>query len=475
MKAKQRSLGGLLALTHVPMAVFTVGILPVTVLVLAMVDAKVASLAEASLSGVGTEEALGAFAWHVKLIWLACLGGFLASVGAATALTLWIRKQVMARVTSHLAFVDAVIDGRAPQPFQSEGTDLFSRLEGCLGDLQEVLEARESKLLGDAALQRFHTQLAQAMTMSDDEPEALALTARALAQLGRGAPAELLLADSSQAHLRRELVAEGGEAPGCPVVSPRGCHAVRRGATLVFEDSEALDACPKLRERDEGPCSAVCVPVNVMGRAVGVLHMTGPHMSPPDRVVQRELTYLADQLGTRVGMLRALATSQLQADTDPLTGLLNRRSFDARVRPLLDRGVPMSVVMCDLDHFKKLNDTYGHATGDKALRLFTQVLEASLPESAVIGRLGGEEFAVCLPEAGMRHASEHMEGVRDALGSAIPRANMVSFTCSMGVTHTRCAGWELQELLAAADAQLYRAKEAGRDRVVLQEDAAAAA
>ena len=87
-----------------------------------------------------------------------------------------------------------------------------------------------------------------------------------------------------------------------------------------------------------------------------------------------------------------MSETQLQAATDGLTGLLNRRSFEQKVDPLLAQGAPMSLVMADLDHFKVLNDTYGHPTGDRALVLFAQVLRNSFRSQDVIGRHGGKNL-----------------------------------------------------------------------------------
>ena len=97
-----------------------------------------------------------------------------------------------------------------------------------------------------------------------------------MVEISPATPMELLLSDSSRAHLERAATSPTAGAPGCPVESPFSCVAVRRGSPVVFDSSEALNACPKLRGRPAGACSAVCVPVSFMGRALGVLHATGP-------------------------------------------------------------------------------------------------------------------------------------------------------------------------------------------------------
>ena len=148
--------------------------------------------------------------------------------------------------------------------------------------------------------------------------------------------------------------------------------------TQVFPDSEDLDACPMLRGRERGRCSGVCVPVSIMGRTVGVVHATGPVGEPLDDDAVAALQTLANQAGNRVGMLRVMAETQLQASTDGLTGLVNRRSLENRMRQLRAEGTDFAVVMADLDHFKMLNDTHGHEAGDRALRIFSETLRHEL-------------------------------------------------------------------------------------------------
>ena len=114
------------------------------------------------------------------------------------------------------------------------------------------------------------------------------------------------------------------------VDSPDHCPAARRAQVQRFADSEELDACPKLRGRPEGAVSALCVPVSIMGRTVGVIHATGEQGASLIETTVQDLETLAKLAGARIGLLRVMAETQLQAATDSLTGLLNRRSFEQR-------------------------------------------------------------------------------------------------------------------------------------------------
>ena len=281
-----------------------------------------------------------------------------------------------------------------------------------------------------------------------------------------GAPAELLLADNSRAHLERMAVsAPDGEAPGCPVDSPDACVAARSGQTEVFADSDDLDACPRLRGRPGGACSAVCVPVAIMGRSVGVVHVTAAvGDSLRDEAVD-ELQILANQVGNRLGMLRVMAETQLQAATDGLTGLLNRRSLENEVRTMRRSGTSFVFVMADLDHFKPLNDTHGHETGDRTLRAFAQTLRAALRAEDLVSRYGGDEFGIVMPACTVDEAVAAMERVREQLVLALRPEDAPSVTASFGLAISDGLS-DFEEIVARADRALYRAKFEGRNRVV---------
>jgi diguanylate cyclase (GGDEF)-like protein len=203
-----------------------------------------------------------------------------------------------------------------------------------------------------------------------------------------------------------------------------------------------------------------------MGRTTGVVHWAGAVEERPDRPVVEQLEVLANQSGARIGMIRVVSESQLQATTDHLTGLLNRRAFESKVRDLHDADTVYSLVMADLDHFKQLNDTHGHDAGDRALRVFVSVLKSVLRPGDLACRYGGEEFVLALPNCDGADAIRVCERIREALALAGLDGSVPVFTCSFGVAPPRL-GASLQDLVAEADAALYEAKHAGRDRSVV--------
>jgi diguanylate cyclase (GGDEF)-like protein len=340
---------------------------------------------------------------------------------------------------------------------------LNAELSSAMAEADRQTEIRDSQV----QRQRFESRLANALDMAEGEPEVIEVIERSFSTVLPEAPVELLLADNSHAHLHRmAAVGPGGEPPGCGVDSPDRCPAARRAQIQEFTDSDRLDACPKLRNRPEGRMSAVCVPVSIMGRTVGVIHATGEPGAKADDDCVHDLTTLAKLAGTRIGLLRVMAETQLQASTDTLTGLLNRRSFSERVAAVPGHLYPIAVAMADLDHFKTLNDTYGHETGDRALRLFARVLRDTLRSSDLSSRHGGEEFAIAFPDCSAVEASKALHTVRTQLDAAITVGGLPEFTVSFGITESD-PGEDLESVLRRADNALLQAKRDGRDRVVL--------
>ena len=313
--------------------------------------------------------------------------------------------------------------------------------------------------------QEFDARLGRALDMADTEPTALQVAAKALAMSGTDLQGSILLADNSDAHLQTVITTAGCSSTSvCDVATPRGCPAVRNGQTRSFRSSHQLDCCPHLSERGIPTLAALCVPVSVVGRATGVVHVVRDGR-PIDDVERNRIESIAHQAGQCVGMLRATAQTQLQASTDPLTGLYNRRSMENSVRTLVRDNVPFAVGICDLDHFKVLNDTYGHDTGDRALRLFARTMRNTVRSADLVSRHGGEEFVVVLPFADSLHAYDVLDRVRLELTSVVGDGRTPAFTVSAGIADTTESG-DYQTLLTLADERLMHAKRSGRDRIV---------
>jgi diguanylate cyclase (GGDEF)-like protein len=161
-----------------------------------------------------------------------------------------------------------------------------------------------------------------------------------------------------------------------------------------------------------------------------------------------------------------------RAHTDVLTGLSNRRHFYELAEQEVARAkrydTPLAVLMLDIDHFKKINDTYGHHIGDSVLQKLSEVCRRTLRENDIVGRLGGEEFAILLPEADNQRALEVAERLRLAVANSripLPKEGHFRFFISIGVTSFVETDENIDSMLRRADAALYASKHAGRNRV----------
>jgi diguanylate cyclase (GGDEF)-like protein len=316
----------------------------------------------------------------------------------------------------------------------------------------------------EARYSNLETSLQRALEMELTEEATYDVIEQALTVVAPDVPSEMLLADSSQAHFRQVFSTAPAADAACRVGSPLECPATLSGQTQLFKDSSHLDTCPYLRGRSDRVWAA-CVPVSIAGRTTGVLHMQRALESPPGDG-GRGWELIARKAGDRIGMLRAFARSETQARTDPLTGLLNRRSLEARTRDLADEGLPYVVAYGDLDHFKLLNDVHGHDTGDRALRLFARVLRDSVRPNDIPARYGGEEFVAVLPDCSIDNAVVVIERIRTRLDTALVGGAVPPFTVSFGLAPSEI-GRTFSETVDAADQALLRAKSEGRDRIVI--------
>ena len=175
--------------------------------------------------------------------------------------------------------------------------------------------------------------------------------------------------------------------------------------------------------------------------------------------------------------MKAQAAAEHLAITDSLTGLFNRRHFFDLARRELIRslrfGHPLTLVLVDIDHFKLVNDTYGHIAGDEVLVLEAGLIRASLREGDVVGRYGGEEFVILMPETGVESARLVAERLRESIASQRmdTEKGPISVTISIGIAESGMSGpgegLTLDALLSRTDQALYNAKKAGRNRIAV--------
>jgi diguanylate cyclase (GGDEF)-like protein len=240
---------------------------------------------------------------------------------------------------------------------------------------------------------------------------------------------------------------------------------VRNRRTRNVPNTKYDDISNVVPGTDEDDEAFVCVPLLAHDRVVGTLNVY--------RVgINREYTDAEVALVERFATMAALAYEAArqrehlrhQAATDGLTGLLNHRGTQERLRREIDAasvtGRPLSVVIVDLDHFKRINDSHGHAEGDKVLAATAAKLRSVVREGDAVGRLGGEEFVLVLPGVGGEAAADAAERARTAIGDVVVGRRRLE--SSAGVATFPGDAHEAAQLLAHADAALYAAKHAGR-------------
>ncbi len=261
---------------------------------------------------------------------------------------------------------------------------------------------------------------------------------------------------------------------------------LRLGALVVTDDANTMVGI--VSERDLLPVVASCDPDAAEALVSDVMTRSVISCSPDD-----EVTYLLHLMnenairhmpvldaGKLVGILsireltKAYELLQIEANTDPLTQVSNRRPFLKTLETQFDRaqrhGLPMSVAMLDVDHFKRINDTYGHDAGDKTLQQLSRMLIREFRTIDLVGRLGGEEFALVFPDTDLIGAYAACERLRSTIQASeiLADANRIRLTVSIGLTEISEQASAAAALLKRADELLYVAKNSGRNQVMAE-------
>lgn len=270
------------------------------------------------------------------------------------------------------------------------------------------------------------------------------------------------------------LLSQGGGVSASRVVEETDSITVlaARNATTMVRDSTAkrslkiIGAGERFTHTAE---MAVAVPLVTHGSVVGVLTTWSVERIAEAAIngLETIAPYAAAQLisAQQLGEMRQLA------ERDGLTGLLNRRAFDQQLSAEAARFEryrrPFAVILMDIDHFKKVNDQYGHDAGDIVIRKFAEIIASSLRDVDVAARYGGEEFALLLPETDKSHAVEIAERIRRKVeASHIDiKVSAIGVTSSAGVASVPDRGVDPTNVVKTADQLLYEAKRAGRNRV----------
>jgi diguanylate cyclase (GGDEF)-like protein len=244
-------------------------------------------------------------------------------------------------------------------------------------------------------------------------------------------------------------------------------RAIRTGVPVASSRDEDVfgSGTPERRRRER---EGVAYPLIDGHLVVGALVVMGPPLSATGPLGE-QLGRFIGELGPRVAATRALQDAERRAVTDPLTGLHNRGVFERRIHEIQSngRGDASTVIYADLDHFKRLNDTHGHAAGDAALRHVAKILQKLVRDRDLVARMGGEEFAVWLPRTPLAEGLAVAERIRRSVETDTWAWGNTQWplTISCGVAAMPDHARDVDNLVMLADKAMYRAKQSGRNQV----------
>lgn len=255
------------------------------------------------------------------------------------------------------------------------------------------------------------------------------------------------------------------------VFSASECWALRRGS-LHAAGAQGVTVCPHVQSRGEDVTDTLCIPLIAQNMTLGLFYLQPGAPSGVNDSMRDLASAAVEQIALAVSNIELRNSLREQSIRDQLTGLYNRRYLEATLEREIIRAArqarPFCIISFDVDHFKRFNDSFGHDAGDKVLRSVGRLLQNTFRGSDVVCRMGGEEFVVLLPDAGLSGALVRAEDVRAAVAALEMEdagRNLGAITISAGIAEFSRHGESMNELLKAADAALYRAKSAGRNHI----------
>ena len=273
-----------------------------------------------------------------------------------------------------------------------------------------------------------------------------------------------------------EAVATWGNLPiGETAFHPKDCWCLRRGREH-WVNQDQIDLLCHHSDRTSPPKATLCLPMMAQGETLGLFYL---YSDCPDQLCEskRQLaSTVAEQMALAIANLQLREELQNRSIRDPLTGLYNRRYLEESLEREINRARrnqhSVGVIMIDIDHFKRFNDTFGHDAGDAVLQEVGKLLKSSLRSSDIACRYGGEEMTLILPEASLENTRKRAEEVRQLIKQINlehKRQSLGPVTASLGVACFPEHGTTGFSVIHVADTALYQAKKQGRDRVVVAE------
>jgi diguanylate cyclase (GGDEF)-like protein len=410
---------------------------------------------EATRAGQAHATAVHTYHASMLLIWAIAIGALVLGVGSMLLLT----RNVVPRIRRYSQFASAVAGGDLSGRLTPRGSDELTTLGRTLN---EMVERRSV----GAQHQAVQSEFVDALQVTDREEIAHDLLKR---QLERSIPdSSVVVLNRNNSENRLEATTKLREDSSLTQTlidaKPRSCMAVlfarpHREAP-EHEPLTHCDVCGKTGAR------ATCQPLLVGGEVIGSVLVEHPEpLSEQDTMALRESVAQAAPV---LANLRNLALAEFRASTDGLTGLPNKRAIQDTIKRMTAQASrtvsPLSAIAFDLDHFKQINDTYGHGRGDDVLASVGAVLSATVRASDFVGRNGGEEFIILLPNTDTQHAAAVAEKIRVAVAALTVPGVERDITASLGIATIPDHAGDGDQLVRSADRALYAAKTNGRNR-----------
>lgn len=396
-------------------------------------------------------------------------------------------RRILAPLRAIRSGMERITSGEPSVELAIAGHDEIAELAGALDAMARRLqEARGDKERGESELavaaSAFQArraelehrnngmdlvgEMANRLLAARDEREFCGIVERYAPRILPGTRGALYSIPNSRASVRI-LGGWGGDVRSASEFVPGDCWAIRRGRPHVVSASSGELTCRHVHPDWEGSYS--CLPLVAQGETVGLLHVEA--LEGPLVPGGHERYVLNETIAASLVNLRLRDSLRDQSTRDPLTGLFNRRYLDESFELECSRAQrskqPLSVIMADIDHFKRFNDAFGHEAGDVVLTQFAELLKRSVRRGDIVCRFGGEEFVIVLPGSDLAAATRVADGVRNEVGGfefASRGRGLGKVTVSVGIADYPRAGATPEALLSAADQALYIAKANGRDR-----------
>ncbi len=387
----------------------------------------------------------------------------LGLVGIGVGVAVWLVHSVVPRTRRYSEFAVQVAGGQLATRVAVEGSDELS-------DLGHTLNSMVAEREREHEYAETQSELSVALQVAADETEAHGVLKLHVERWVPDSTVTVLNRNNSGDRLEaKTAVADGSPlADGLDVAGPRDCLAVRfaRPHSAGGDGRQPLLGC---KICGGIPGTSTCNPLLVGGEVIGSVLVNTP--GDLDREADARLKDSVVQAAPVLGNLRNLAIAELRAATDSLTGLPNNRAVRDTTRQMVAKASrslqPLAVALLDLDHFKQINDTFGHGRGDEVLAAVGAILSETVRESDFVGRMGGEEFLMLLPDTNVEGARVICEKVRAAICHLDVLGVDRDVTASVGLAVIPDHGGDGDELIRAADRALYTAKENGRNALVV--------